>query len=92
VSFVGRAGILCLTVATPSPAGPAPPLSGWPANLTIGGGPAPVCAYIEGLLPDILGGTIEPGRIFDRTVDLDGVPDSYRAMDEREALKVIVEP
>jgi threonine dehydrogenase-like Zn-dependent dehydrogenase len=35
---------------------------------------------------------IEPGRVFDRTVDLDGVPDGYRAMDEREALKVMVEP
>ncbi|HKB50380.1 MAG TPA: zinc-dependent alcohol dehydrogenase family protein [Solirubrobacterales bacterium] len=61
-------------------------------NVTIGGGPAPVRAYIEELLPDILDGTIEPGRVFDRTVDLDSVPDGYRAMDEREALKVMVEP
>jgi threonine dehydrogenase-like Zn-dependent dehydrogenase len=61
-------------------------------NVTIGGGPAPVRAYIEELLPDILDGTIEPGRVFDRTVDLDGVPDGYRAMDEREALKVMVTP
>jgi threonine dehydrogenase-like Zn-dependent dehydrogenase len=62
------------------------------ANVTVGGGPAPVRAYIDELLPDILDGTIEPGRVFDRTVDLDGVPDGYRAMDEREALKVMVEP
>lgn len=61
-------------------------------NVTIGGGPAPVRAYIDELLPDILDGTIEPGRVFDRTVDLDGVPDGYRAMDEREALKVMVKP
>jgi hypothetical protein len=61
-------------------------------NVTIGGGPAPVRAYIEELLPDIIDGTIEPGRVFDRTVDLDGVPDGYRAMDEREALKVMVKP
>jgi threonine dehydrogenase-like Zn-dependent dehydrogenase len=61
-------------------------------NVTIGGGAAPVRAYIEELLPDILDGNIEPGRVFDRTVDLDGVPDGYRAMDEREALKVMVEP
>jgi threonine dehydrogenase-like Zn-dependent dehydrogenase len=61
-------------------------------NVTIGGGPAPVRAYIEELLPDILDGTIEPGRVFDRTVDLDGVPDGYRAMDERESLKVMVKP
>ena len=62
------------------------------ANVTISGGPAPVRAYIDELLPDILDGRIEPGRVFDRTVDLDGVPEGYRAMDEREALKVMIRP
>src|SRR4051812_15962105 len=61
-------------------------------NVTIAGGPAPVRAYIDELLPDILDGRIEPGRVFDRTVGLDGVPDGYRAMDERESLKVLVRP
>src|SRR5829696_7497579 len=61
-------------------------------NVTIGGGPAPVRAYIEELLPDILDGQIEPGRVFDRTVDLDGVPDGYRAMADRESIKVMIEP
>ncbi len=61
-------------------------------NLTVSGGPAPVRAYIEELLPDVLEGRIEPGRVFDRVVPLDGVPDGYRAMDEREAIKVMVEP
>ena len=61
-------------------------------NITVGGGPAPVRAYIEELLPDVLEGRIEPGRVFDRVVGLDGVPDGYRAMNEREALKVMVEP
>ena len=61
-------------------------------NITIGGGPAPVRAYIDGLLPDILEGRIEPGRVFDRVVDLDGVPDGYRAMNDREAIKVMVRP
>ena len=61
-------------------------------NVTIGGGPAPARAYIEELLPDILEGRIEPGRVFDRTVDLDGVPDGYRAMADREALKVMIKP
>jgi threonine dehydrogenase-like Zn-dependent dehydrogenase len=60
-------------------------------NVTIGGGPAPVRAYIEELLPDILEGTIEPGRVFDRVVRLDEVPDGYRAMNEREAIKVLIE-
>jgi threonine dehydrogenase-like Zn-dependent dehydrogenase len=61
-------------------------------NVTIAGGPAPVRAYIEELLPDVLEGRIEPGRVFDRTTNLDGVPEGYRAMNEREALKVMVEP
>ena len=43
-------------------------------------------------MPDVLDGTIEPGKVFDRTIDLDEVPDGYRAMDDREALKVLVRP
>ena len=62
------------------------------ANITIGGGPAPVRAYIDELLADILEGEIEPGRVFDRTVGLDDVPEGYRAMNDREALKVMVQP
>ena len=61
-------------------------------NVKVGGGPAPARAYIDELLPDILDGTIEPGRVFDRTVGLDGVPDGYRAMAERESIKVLVRP
>ena len=61
-------------------------------NVTLTGGPAPVRAYIEQLLPDVLDGTVEPGKVFDRTVGLDDVPDGYRAMDERTALKVLVRP
>jgi threonine dehydrogenase-like Zn-dependent dehydrogenase len=61
-------------------------------NITVGGGPAPVRAYIQELLPDVLEGRIQPGRVLDRTVGLDGVPDGYRAMDDREAIKVMVTP
>jgi threonine dehydrogenase-like Zn-dependent dehydrogenase len=61
-------------------------------NVIVGGGPAPTRGYIDALLPDVLDGVIEPGRVFDRTVDLDGVPDGYRAMNEREALKVLIRP
>ena len=35
-------------------------------NASMAGGPAPVRAYIEELLPDVLEGRIEPGRVFDR--------------------------
>ena len=61
-------------------------------NVAISGGPAPARAYIEELLPDVLAGRIEPGRVFDRVGPLDDVPDGYRAMDERDAIKVMVEP
>lgn len=61
-------------------------------NITVGGGPAPVRAYIEDLLPDILEGRIEPGRVFDRNVGLDAVPDGYRAMADRESIKVMITP
>jgi len=61
-------------------------------SLSIGGGPAPVRAYIQELLPDVLEGKIEPGRVFDRVIGLDGVPDGYRAMNERAAIKVMVKP
>ena len=61
-------------------------------NVTVSGGPAPVRAYIEELLPDVLEGRIEPGRVFDRVASLDEVPDGYRAMNEREAIKVMVQP
>jgi len=61
------------------------------ANVTIAGGPAPVRAYMHELMPDILEGRIEPGRVFDRVTTLDGVPDGYRAMNNREAIKVMIE-
>jgi threonine dehydrogenase-like Zn-dependent dehydrogenase len=61
-------------------------------NLTLTGGPAPARAYIETLLPDVLSGRVEPGRVFDHTVGLDDVADGYRAMADRQALKVLVRP
>src|SRR6266542_221402 len=56
-------------------------------NASMAGGPAPVRAYIDELLPDVLEGRIEPGRVFDRTGTLDEVPDGYRAMNDRDVLK-----
>ncbi len=60
-------------------------------NVTVSGGPAPARAYIAELLPDVLEGRIEPGRVFDRVVRLDQAPDGYRAMNDREAIKVLIE-
>lgn len=61
-------------------------------NITLTGGVAPARAYIPELLPDILDGRIDPGRVFDRTLGLDEVPAGYRAMADRDALKVLVQP
>lgn len=61
-------------------------------NITLTGGPAPVRAYIEQLLPAVLDGTVDPGKVFDRTVGLDDTPKGYAAMDDRTALKVLVQP
>src|SRR5436305_8500759 len=61
-------------------------------NVTVSGGPAPVRAYIEELLPDIVEGRLEPGRVFDRVIGLDDVPDGYSAMDARESIKVMITP
>jgi threonine dehydrogenase-like Zn-dependent dehydrogenase len=61
-------------------------------NASMAGGPAPVRAYIDQLLPDVLDGRIETGRVFDRVVSLDEVPDGYRAMNAREVIKIMVRP
>jgi threonine dehydrogenase-like Zn-dependent dehydrogenase len=61
-------------------------------NVTISGGPAPVRAYIEELLPDVLEGRIQPGKVFDATLSLDQVAEGYRAMNERQVIKALIKP
>ncbi|WP_033339643.1 zinc-binding dehydrogenase [Catenuloplanes japonicus] len=61
-------------------------------NVALTGGSASTRAYIEELLPAILDGTVEPGRVFDAETDLAGVPDGYRDMADRRRLKVLVRP
>jgi len=40
----------------------------------------------------VLNGVIEPGRVFDRTLGLEEIGEGYRAMNDREALKVLIRP
>jgi len=61
-------------------------------NVAIGGGLTPARAYIEELLPEVLEGRLEPGRVFDLTVSLEDIPDAYRGMRDREAIKALVTP
>ncbi len=52
----------------------------------------PLARALVELLPDVLEGPIEPGRVFDRTAGINDVPAAYRTMDERKAIKVMVKP
>jgi alcohol dehydrogenase len=60
-------------------------------NITLQGGVAPVRAYADELLADVLQGTLDPAPVFTKTVDLDSISEGYQAMDERDAIKVLVE-
>lgn len=59
-------------------------------NITLTGGASPARAYIEELLPDVLAGTITPGRVFDQNFSLDQAPDAYQAMTDRRVLKALI--
>jgi threonine dehydrogenase-like Zn-dependent dehydrogenase len=59
-------------------------------NVGVRGGGAPVRAYLPELLPDVLEGRIDPGKVLDYETDLEGVADAYAAMDERRAIKSLV--
>jgi threonine dehydrogenase-like Zn-dependent dehydrogenase len=62
------------------------------SNVDVAGGLAYVREYIPELLPDVLDGTIEPGKVFDLELPLDDIVEAYKAMDERRAIKVLVRP
>lgn len=61
-------------------------------NVGLAGGMAPVRAYLPELLELVTSGRIEPGKVFDSTMSLSDVAEGYRAMDERRAIKVLLEP
>lgn len=62
------------------------------SNVSVGGGVAPVRAYLDELLAATLDGSIEPGRVFDLQLPLAQVADAYAAMDERRSIKVLLRP
>ncbi|MEO6533886.1 MAG: alcohol dehydrogenase catalytic domain-containing protein [Pseudolysinimonas sp.] len=61
-------------------------------NITVGGGMAPARHYIPELLPDVLSGAIDPGRVFDLELGLADAAEGYAAMDERRAIKALLRP
>jgi threonine dehydrogenase-like Zn-dependent dehydrogenase len=56
------------------------------------GGPAPVRRLLPELVELIWNRQIDPGKVFDLELPLDQVAAGYRAMDEREAIKVLLRP
>lgn len=61
-------------------------------NIGLAGGMAPVRKYLPELLELTVSGAIDPGLVFDMTLPLEQSPEGYRAMDERRAVKVLLEP
>ena len=61
-------------------------------NVGLAGGMAPVRRYLPELLELVTSGSIDPGLVFDLTLPMDEVAEGYRAMDERRAIKVLLEP
>jgi threonine dehydrogenase-like Zn-dependent dehydrogenase len=62
------------------------------STIALRGEVAPVRAYLLELLADGVAGQLDPSPVLDLTVDLDGVPSGYAAMDQHTAMKVIVRP
>ncbi|MFI7049154.1 zinc-dependent alcohol dehydrogenase family protein [Streptosporangium sandarakinum] len=56
------------------------------------GGPAPVRQYLPEFIDLICERRIDPGKVFDLTLPLDQAAEGYRAMDERRAIKVLLQP
>jgi threonine dehydrogenase-like Zn-dependent dehydrogenase len=62
------------------------------AEVHLHGGPAPVRRYLPELIKLVIDGKINPGKVFDLTLPLDQVAEGYRAMDERRAIKTLLQP
>jgi threonine dehydrogenase-like Zn-dependent dehydrogenase len=62
------------------------------AEVHLLGGPAPVRRFLPDLISRIENRSIDPGKVFDLTLPLDQAADGYRAMDERRAIKTLLQP
>ncbi|MCH4168931.1 MAG: zinc-dependent alcohol dehydrogenase family protein [Streptococcaceae bacterium] len=60
-------------------------------NIGLKGGIASVAKYDKAILLDkVLDGSIQPGRVFTATFELDQIQSAYQAMDERQAIKSLI--
>jgi len=62
------------------------------SNIGLRGGLAPARAYLPELLADVLAGKLDPSPVLDLTVGLADVASGYAAMDQRQAIKVLIQP
>jgi threonine dehydrogenase-like Zn-dependent dehydrogenase len=60
------------------------------SQVSLQGGPAPVRRFLPQLIDLVLRGVIAPGKVFDLTLPLVDVAEGYRAMDERRAIKTLL--
>ena len=61
-------------------------------NVGIFGGAAPVRSYLPDLMDRVWNRKIEPGKVFDMVLPLEQVAEAYAAMDQRRAIKVLLQP
>jgi threonine dehydrogenase-like Zn-dependent dehydrogenase len=62
------------------------------AEVHLLGGPAPVRRFLPDLIRLIEDRAIDPGKVFDLTLPLEQAAEGYKAMDERRAIKVLLQP
>jgi threonine dehydrogenase-like Zn-dependent dehydrogenase len=62
------------------------------SHVHLHGGPAPVRRFLPELIDLIWNRTIDPGKVFDLTLPLDHAAEGYKAMDERRAIKTLLQP
>jgi threonine dehydrogenase-like Zn-dependent dehydrogenase len=62
------------------------------SHVHLHGGPAPVRRFLPKLIDLIWNRQIEPGKVFDLQLPLEQAAAGYRAMDQREAIKVLLHP
>jgi threonine dehydrogenase-like Zn-dependent dehydrogenase len=62
------------------------------SHVHLHGGPAPARRFLPDLIERVWSGAINPGKVFDLLLPLDEVAEGYRAMDERRAIKTLLQP
>ena len=62
------------------------------SHVHLHGGPAPVRRFLPDHIKLIADGAIDPGKVFDLTLPLQEPAEGYRAMDERKAIKTLLDP